>query len=352
MIKDHDLRKEIDSELERPTSDQEWAWLDSQKILHRQRIGQLTAPAVAAVVQQARDAFSKPQSAAPLEALMTRDRGGEATPARVQAISDLVADQAAKDDRVISFRRLVLKNSLLGWGQVEVWIQERAKADGPQTRLLTVVLPQDAELTVRRGTILPKRKTAISERCPGIKSEVKVLRYALPGTTVVRTIPVAVDGVLNSLRTISEHLASRYGWQTAQATLFVLTGLAPLINPCRLEYSTKEIPALARVILTIDPALSPREVAERYREARKRFVGTRHRSMSQKHSTLVLFMNSRPAGETYAQSMAAWNKQFRKWRYRQVTNFGRDVQVARQRLLGAGPGKFRILEMVTERKEA
>ena len=111
----------------------------------------------------------------------------------------------------------------------------------------------------------------------------------------------------------------------------------PTIPTFAIRYEEKDLTALSRVTLAIDPALSPMEVALRYREARKRYIPSKHRSMSDKHTALVLFMNSRPAAETYAQSMAAWNREHQNWKYSRETNFGRDVQAARRRLLGSEP---------------
>lgn len=347
----HELRMQINAKLKRPLSDKEWQYLQSEKILHKVSIAEITPDGAAAKVQQMREAFagSSPRDSKPL--LLTKDRGGEATPARVRAISELVAAQAAQDESVIQFRDHVLRSHLLKLDHIEAWIRRHAEADGLPTRFLTVALPPGCELTLSDSGIIPKSKLVISEQCPGVKWEARSLEYALPSDKDARSIPVARDGVLNRLRIISERLESRFGWQPAQATLFILTGLTPLVSTFRFECSTKDTPALARITLTIDPALSPREVAQKYREIRKRFVGTRHRSMSDKHSTLVLFMNARPEGETYAQSMAAWNRQYRKWKYAHATNFGRDAQVARQRLLAAGPTKFRTLEMIAEKKE-
>lgn len=53
------------------------------------------------------------------------------------------------------------------------------------------------------------------------------LAYAVPGVAHVRRRRTAVGGVLDDLGLISNRLAETYEWQAAQATTFVLTGIAP-----------------------------------------------------------------------------------------------------------------------------
>ena len=45
------------------------------------------------------------------------------------------------------------------------------------------------------------------------------------------------------------------------------------------------------------------------------------------------FSALRPKNETLAKKMRAWNRRYRRWKYTEVTNFGRDVLEARGRLL-------------------
>ena len=163
-----------------------------------------------------------------------------------------------------------------------------------------------------------------------------------------KPIPVAAGGVLDELRVVSDRLARRHTWTPAQATTFVLTGNTPLVSPLRVKVQSSHIPALSRLVLTVDPAISPRELAEHYRQARQQFVGKRHRSMSEKHTTLVTFMNTRPPKETYARSMTAWNRKYPKWKYKAVSNFGRDVKTARKRLLGSGITYLDVMKNIAE----
>ena len=85
--------------------------------------------------------------------------------------------------------------------------------------------------------------------------------------------------------------------------------------------------------MTVDPALSPREVADYYRERREEIVGKRHRDLSEKHMQLALSAATRPEGQTLGQSMEIWNQEHPDWSYKAVTNFGKDCKNALRRLL-------------------
>ena len=336
MINRHGYEKriEINRKLSRPLSDREWSFLDSQKLLEKLQVGELTSEGIAVKVEQMRATFGE---AAPDR--KARDR--EVAPARSRAISELIAQSAAKDVAVLAFRKEVLEGRLLPSDEMRHWILKQAEAEGQPTTLLMVPVPPGTELKFRQENgglaIAPTKELRVSKDVPAIGTWTDEL--AFPVGDKVRLLFVVMGGILDRLRILSETLAERYGWHPADTTAFVLTNTPPPVPSISVRHAEREIAALSRVMLTIDPAVSPRQVAEFYRGLRKYYVGNRHRSLSEKHTTLVLFMNSRPADETYADSMAAWNREYRKrkWQYHHATNFGRDVQVARRRLLGSEP---------------
>ncbi len=94
-----------------------------------------------------------------------------------------------------------------------------------------------------------------------------------------------------------------------------------------------QLPVLSRITLTIDPALSPREVADHYASVRRRFTGRRNREITSKHLRLALFAADKTKGSSFKQRMAAWNDEHPQWSYSRVTNFARDCAQARRRLL-------------------
>jgi hypothetical protein len=197
------------------------------------------------------------------------------------------------------------------------------------------------------GGIVPSRPIMTSKQHPARSSSLDLLDY--PGATGwVDRIPVRENGVLDRLRIISEELSRNYEWQAAQATAFVLTNEPPSIAPLMCTVRKRSVPALSRIELTIDPAMSPRELAEAYRKLRSQVVGRRHRNLTAKHSTLAVFRSSRPQRETLEESRRAWNKQYPKWRYRAASTFGTHCAVAMRRLLD--PGQVSLAGLVEATK--
>ena len=85
-----------------------------------------------------------------------------------------------------------------------------------------------------------------------------------------------------------------------------------------------------------DPALTPGEVAQRYRNLRSGLIGARFRSMSEKHHRLAKFYGGhKEECTTWAALMARWNHgEGRDWRYSRFETLARDCKQAWERLMG------------------
>jgi hypothetical protein len=76
-------------------------------------------------------------------------------------------------------------------------------------------------------------------------------------------VAVTADGALDRLRVLAETLAKVYGWTPAQASIFVLSGVPPLIATVRITRSSAKVRHHAdlvwarRITLDIDPASTP-----------------------------------------------------------------------------------------------
>lgn len=163
-----------------------------------------------------------------------------------------------------------------------------------------------------------------------------VLRYGVPQGSKERFVPVRPGTVLERLQRLSERLALKTGWTEAQATIFVLTGLPPLIQSVRIHIATNEdMPALSRIVISVDPSFSPRELADIYRQVRQQFVSKRHRELTDKHIYLALFAARQPHDLPVSARMAAWNEEHPEWAYVRESNFSHDSLQAQRRLLGA-----------------
>ena len=154
--------------------------------------------------------------------------------------------------------------------------------------------------------------------------------------------------MLERLRQISDRLSRRYRWQEAQATIFVLTGRTPLVPPAEAKIEREAI------VLTVDPSLTPRQVADRYRQFRKDILGGgRIKALSLKHLRLAAFDADRPSQETWKKKMDAWNRSApeEEWRYKNDGRFKRDCLQAKRRLLAPlPPPEERFLRYIENQK--
>jgi hypothetical protein len=260
---------------------------------------------------------------------------------RSEIISSLVAQEATQDAGVRLFRTEMLDDKYLPLEEIEEWIQQQAQKDGPSTNWLSnipISRMKEDELMKQMLGITPDTENLsleipINQIMRYISQQIHLLQYpGLDGWE--RSIPTAVGGVLEYLRELGDGLAKKYKWSNQQATAFILTGRIPLISPINITLQTSSRALSSRIVLDIDPTLSPAEVARHYRRSRKKMIATHHRNLSEKHMQLAIFNSMRPDNETWAIKMDEWNKtQQVEWKYKTVSNFAHDCIQARNRLL-------------------
>ncbi len=235
----------------------------------------------------------------------------------------------------------MLGYKLLPLEEVEEWIKQQSQKDGPPTIWLNnIPLPQ------AKTNELIKLIQGITPDVPKLLLEIPmdqvigtmnlqahVLKY--PGLDEwARSISTVVGGVLEHLRRLSDRLAEKYKWSQAQATTFVLTGRIPLISSINATLKIHSRSLFSRIVLDVDPAMSPREIAMHYSRNRKEIMATRHRNLSEKHMQLALFDSKRLKTETWAIKMDEWNKTHpAEWKYEEVSNFAHDCLQSQRRLL-------------------
>ena len=257
---------------------------------------------------------------------------------RLQILSGLTARQAANEKSVITFRRQYLTGGLLKLEEVVEWITRQATEDGPASTYLRVAIPDGYELVRRNGRVITEPLLTISNPTSVTKVEAELLSYTSPEDQWARWISVKHGGTLDSLRVVSKALARRYTWWEAHATVFVLTGIIPLLSSLRggvrVAYNQ---PISSRITMEIDPTLTPEEVAQHYKKLRASLIGARYRSMSEKHMRLAEFYRGhKPEGTTWTALMDEWNRsQDRSWGYSRFETFARDCKRAWERLMGS-----------------
>lgn len=328
------LRMSIDRCLKLPLSDGEWTLIENLGLLRRVHLGEMEPAGVAVQVEQIRSTAAETRGAPRIE--LPPMKGNPARDARGELIAFLLSRYAARLDEVRGFREEFLPRGPLSVDQVESWLQTRSKQEG-FAAWFEVPVPSDAGdlKSDDRGVWIDPPFT-VSKEHPATSVHSVWLYYALPDRPEQR-ISVAAAGVLARLCTLSEKIAHMLGCSEGDATMFILTGRPVTLPVCERSFVFRggdRISSLNRICLTIDPTLSPREVANIYADMRRKIFGRqRYRAMSEKHIRLAIFAFMRPAEESLKDKMAAWNKAHSKWRYRQETIFGRDLAAARRRAI-------------------
>lgn len=342
MITPEDIRRDLERELGRPIKNKVWNDLMTDRWVHEVEEGEADIAALARRVRRLvgiyGDAYSSKVDTPRTVPSSRGEPEAKGSRGREEVISRLLAADATNDQRVRAFRAEVLDDSQLNRDEVEAWIERQAQADGPPSAWLSVPVPPEYNLKASEKGATTEPPLTVSDERPAVLVQRRYLSYLShsesPDSDPRREVPTADAGALGRLRQLSEALALRYGWDEALATNFVLTGEIPLAPLIETRTSVPHpLTALARISLTIDPALSPREVADHYRRIRGEIVGARHRKQGEKHMRLATFTAARPAGESLRKSMAAWNKEYPRWKQKTESNFGRDCKRAIKRLL-------------------
>ncbi|MFG1602804.1 hypothetical protein [Actinoplanes sp. NPDC049265] len=288
------------------------------------------------LVERAREMLDFGPAEKPAES--ADQRGPSVGQERAWALSQLVAHHAAGDPDVVAFRAKHLPDGLIPWADVESWIETRSALEGERTN--------DVKFTIPKGTHIERERAStrfnppIAEVTTGIQYSSRTIAYAIPGDTAVRRRFANTNGVLDRLSRLGESLADAFGWQPVQGTVFVLTGVTPLIATVRLttpgikirhNYS---VDWARRITLDIDPAATSDEVLAAFEQARNEFgQASRRRRMTPKHLRLAAFTGAEHADKPWAERHRLWNEKFSDWAYPNQSNFRRDAAQAQRRLL-------------------
>jgi hypothetical protein len=236
---------------------------------------------------------------------------------RALLLSAVIASHADRAETVRQFRNEVLGGALLEWEHMELWIlQERTKEQGHAQ-------------TINAGQRSGQRA---------------ILEYGTPTSSWIQRVPIASEGVLAHLSTLSSKLARDYQWQRADATIFILTGLIPIIEPLEVQSQLSAfkdnrieggmITALSRIVFTVDPLVSPRELLTHFQAVRQSILGHKWRDLRDRQLALAQFALDCSDNVPWLERMDAWNQRYpEEWSYARVVNFRRDCKRAVKKLL-------------------
>jgi len=265
------------------------------------------------------------------------EQGPSAGQERAWALSQLVASHAGTDPLVLAFRARYIPDGLIPWAEVDQWIQGHAESEGKGASDIRFTIPEQTTHEWIGPTV--RFTPPIAEITGEVSFSGRVLAYALPGDQAVRRCFVKAGGVLDQLSKLGEILADAFGWQPVQATMFILTGVTPMITIVRVSSPAFKVRHnvnldwARRITLDIDPAATPQEVLDAFEQARSEQSPTKRRSLTPKHLRLAAFACAQHPNQPWAERHRLWNQQFPEWSYREQSNFRRDAAQARDRLL-------------------
>ena len=213
----------------------------------------------------------------------------------------------------------------------------------------------------------------------------RLLTAATPGTEPTTTLAYVADGQLQQvtvdarsdlgeLARLADELAERYRWHPAEATMFVLSGdrhPEVFVYTGSAQVRHGDLQAATRVTMTLDPMLTPAQVAAIYGRLRRRLAPAREpRASAPKHYRLAGYVGPRVRhyvdqpgrisrrgrprqpgptglalyiepveGDTWTSLRHGWNdfchedQLTESWTYNRSPHFIRDAEQAVQRLL-------------------
>lgn len=314
------------------------------------------------------------RSPTPVTAIVDRDGPtGAAAAARIDALSAVYASWAQHDPAVQAFRR----SNLVDRSTAEY----RAYVDGHHPRPAHRLVKTDDV----QHWVLEQHHAAAADGDGDVRELLARDAPGRPPTMTLaflaerRVVRLTVDarGVLGELARLADELAERYRWHAAEAAMFVLTGDgAPEVfvydGSAQIRHGSNA--ATTRVTMTLDPFLTPDQVAGIYSRLRRRLAPPQQqRSSSIKHYRLAEHVGPRVCsyvdqpsrvrrrgrpprpgptglalyvdpvdGHSWASLRADWNRlhaddpETRTWLYPSDPHFIRDARDILQRLLWPG----------------
>jgi len=309
-----------------------WKLLCDDKWVEDVARGRATIEELATHYRKIKKAFEDNEESSAQKALSPR----KLSPSRQMiVVAKVLAQDASADPLVRHFRARYLPELLPPEG-VEDWIRRQAERDGLPSDWIEFPAPQGS--LSGRDYVGPPLTTLP----PGTRVRRKFLEYQTDGDEV-RSIPVAAGGVLDRLQEVGESLAGRYGWQESQATLFVLTGQIPL--PPSLIYHISAAfggpGPVVRIVLNVDPEVSPGQVKVVYSKVRRAVLGKRCRPLTEKVIAMVDFVLDH-SGLSWQEKWEAWNRACPESRYSSPRSMANAYYRALSKLLGSPLPVFEI----------
>ncbi|MBU4533570.1 MAG: hypothetical protein KJ650_08105 [Firmicutes bacterium] len=259
---------------------------------------------------------------------------------RGEALSRILAIEAAQGPDVQRFRKRLLDDKLLTWEEAVSWIEEQHRTAGRPTMYAVVPVPEEANEDEPFAWLKQAAQKSLKEKSTWpVAYKVKTIDYARPGDSWVHRLPVSIGSPLDQLRVISERLAKAYHWPPAAATVFVLTGAEYLIPRARITTTIKSpFSALRTISIEVLASVPVREVTEIYADARRRLLGPGGRDPAitkEWRAELAVFVAEHNDGRSWREAMKIWNEKHPERRCDNPSTFARDGRQAYEKITGS-----------------
>jgi hypothetical protein len=258
-------------------------------------------------------------------------------------LSHILAAEAGRNPEVKKFREEVLGGRLLKPEEMEGWIEETRRKDGPPTLYAKMRL-EEVDFQEDRGRM--KIVPVLAGDSPGsavVGLSFETLEYP-SFSGVIKSVPINAFGILGRLKKVVSRIAKDESlWGEHNAVTFILTGLVPIIPKMKYGYRFSSRGGPFWVTMTFDVRLSPAEVARHYSEIRRKVFAGQDKPLSEKHEELALFTASKKDNHTWEKLMHLWNEKYPQWAYTNRRNFARDAAAAIRRIVGRGKIDFGAL---------
>lgn len=333
-----ELREWLEDEVGQPVSDGFWAYVENHGILQDVEYGIQPRSALVQAFDEIRAAnVQRPLQRKSASRADRKTDESEPEGDRWRTISFLLKIEAiGKEKEVHAFRKDVLNDKLLKPEEIKNWMYSLTEEYHGTRRIASHLIPADRSITRTAEGYRIEPPIEISEASNITVEELAFFENGVDGD--VGSMAVKPGGVFDRLRALCDGLARRYSWTIPQAVSFVLADSTPILEPFQWSLSFRmSLTSLSRIHMTVDPTLSPNDVAEAYSKIRRQVVGERHRELSRKHMHLAVFDAGAPSNWTWEKKMKEWNARQKNdnlsWRYESRRNFSRDCTRARERLL-------------------
>lgn len=272
----------------------------------------------------------KGKPASPKESTREAPRDG-----RFQAMSEIVATLANREEDIRAFRQEILNGQLLKSEEVPQWIASMSEKEGRSLRFTFTVNDSEdwGEEVVRQAQACATAHKEDKFHPVGVNRE--KLLYVVPGSDIAGTALINANGTLGRLK----RLAAIYQtiWPEQWAVHFILTSEAFPVSRATVGTKYDAAYGLHRITLEVSPHLTGDKVRDLYLSERQGFFsqhgfGRNTRTLTVKHVGLAVFAAKTPG--PWPRKMRRWNQKFPQWKYAYASRFERDCRAAYRNVTG------------------